>query len=81
MAQKAPGKSHREGISLMQLAEMFPDEESATKWFEALVWPNGERSCPRCGSLETREAAKSSGLPYYCPSCKRAFSGADRHGA
>ena len=74
MAQKAPGKSHREGISLMELAEMFPDEESATKWFEALVWPNGERDCPRCGSLETRRAAKSSGLPYYCPACKRAFS-------
>ena len=74
MAQKGPDKAHRQGISLMELTEMFPDEQSAVEWFEALVWPNGERSCPRCGSLGTREAAKSSGLPYYCPACKRAFS-------
>ena len=26
MAQKAPGKAHREGITLMQLADMFPNE-------------------------------------------------------
>ena len=70
---KAPGKSHREGISFIELADMFPDEASATAWFEALVWPNG-RHCPRCGSVETTEAAATSGLPYYCPACKRAFS-------
>ena len=26
MQHKAPGKSHRTGISLVQLLEMFPDE-------------------------------------------------------
>lgn len=74
MAGTGPGKSHREGISLFQLTEMFPDEASAANWFESLVWPNGERCCPRCGSLETRVASATSGLPYYCPDCKRAFS-------
>ena len=74
MAQKGPGKAHRQGISLMELTEIFPDEQSAVEWFEALVWPNGERVCPRCDSAETREASKTSGLPYYCPACKRAFS-------
>ena len=74
VAQKAPGKAHREGISLMALADMFPDESKATAWFEDLVWPDGNRHCPRCGSLETKKAAASSGLPYYCPECKRAFS-------
>ena len=34
MAHKAPGKAHREGISLIELAEMFPDEEAAREWFE-----------------------------------------------
>ena len=29
MAHKAPGKSDRDGISLMALADMFPTEESA----------------------------------------------------
>ena len=73
MAKKAPGKSHREGISLIELTEMFPDEAPATAWFEKLVWPNG-RHCPRCGCTETAKASATSGLPYYCPACKRAFS-------
>ena len=29
-----PGKSHRVGISLVELFDMFPDEDSAHKWFE-----------------------------------------------
>ena len=74
MAQKAPGKNHREGISLIELAEMFPDEATATAWFEALIWPTG-RHCPRCGSTtETTEASATSGLPYWCPACRRSFS-------
>ena len=71
---KAPGRAHREGITLMQLADMFPDEDAARRWFEKLIWPNGERCCPRCGSCDTHEAAATSGLPYYCSGCQRAFS-------
>ena len=74
MGQKGPGKAHREGISLIELTEMFPDEGSARQWFEGLIWPSGERHCPRCGCTETSEAAATSGLPYYCSGCKRAFS-------
>ena len=73
MAQKASGKHYREGISLIELAEMFPDEATATAWFESLIWPGG-RHCPRCGSTETAEASATSGLPYWCPSCRRSFS-------
>ena len=73
MAQSGPGKAHREGISIIELAEMFPDEATATAWFESLLWPNG-RHCPRCGSTETSEASDTSGLPYWCPACRRAFS-------
>ena len=73
MGKKAPGKAHREGISLIELAEMFPDEAAATEWFESLVWPNG-RHCPRCGNTETTEASATSGLPYWCGACRRSFS-------
>ena len=38
MAHKAPGKAFREGISLIDLFKMFPDEETATAWFECLKW-------------------------------------------
>ena len=34
MARKGPGKSHRQGISLLDLADMFPDEAAAVEWFE-----------------------------------------------
>ena len=41
MAQKGPGKAHREGTSIMELADMFLNEESAIVWFESVIWPNG----------------------------------------
>lgn len=41
MAQKGSGKAHREGIRIMELADMFPNEESAIVWFESMIWPNG----------------------------------------
>ena len=68
----APGRSDREGISLMQLTEMFPDEDAARAWFEAHVWPEG-RHCPRCGSERTHEASHKR-CPYRCTDCRAYFS-------
>ncbi|MDE0440200.1 MAG: IS1595 family transposase [bacterium] len=72
MTQKAPGRSHREGISLLQLAHMFPDEDAARQWFEAIVWPDG-RKCPYCASDRTREASHAR-MPYWCTPCRKYFS-------
>ena len=72
MPQKAPGKSHREGITLMELADIFPDEAAARRWFEAHVWPDG-RHCPRCGSERTHEASHAKS-PYRCTDCRAYFS-------
>ena len=69
---KAPGKAHREGISLLELAEMFPDEQSAVQWFESIYWPDG-RCCGHCGSTATREASHKT-MPYWCKDCRRYFS-------
>ena len=71
MAKSGPGKSHREGISLIELMDMFPDEATATAWFESLVWPNG-RHCPHCGGVETSETTGN--MPYWCSGCRRRFS-------
>jgi len=73
MARNAPGKHHREGISLIELMDMFPDEETATATFEDWIWPRG-RHCPRCGSMETAPTDDSTPMPYRCPSCRRYFS-------
>ncbi|MCY3702818.1 MAG: IS1595 family transposase [Rhodospirillales bacterium] len=72
MVAKAPGKSHREGVTIMQLADIFPTDEEARKWFEAKIWPNG-RHCPRCGSTRTSEA-KHRHMPYWCTDCRSYFS-------
>ena len=72
MAQKAPGKAHRKGITMMQLADLFPTEESAREWFENRIWPGG-RHCPRCGSGRTCESAHSK-MPYWCTDCRSYFS-------
>lgn len=69
----APGRAHREGISVTELADMFPDEESATKWFEAIVWP-GERGCGHCGSTRTKEVPNQKPMPYWCSDCRSYFS-------
>ena len=69
---KAPGKAHRESISLMALAGMFPDEQSAKEWFESRVWPDG-RHCPRCGSTRTHECSHAK-CPYRCTDCRAYFS-------
>ncbi len=57
---------------MVQLADMFPTEESAREWFESRVWPDG-RHCPRCGSTETSEASHAK-MPYWCPACRSYFS-------
>ena len=44
------GKSFRDGISLFELFEQFPDEESAEKWQENVRWGKEGPECPRCDS-------------------------------
>ena len=72
MPPKAPGQSYREGITLMELAERFPDEESALPWFEDRFWPH-DRTCGHCGSTNTREVRHKT-MPYWCTDCRRYFS-------
>ena len=73
MAKKGPGKIHREGLSLAEQFDMFPDEAAAVAWFESAVWPDG-RHCPKCGSVETREVKSGKPMPYWCKGCRSYFS-------
>lgn len=80
MANNARGKHCRKGISLIELAEMFPDEASAERWFEEVRWPASEdRRCPKCGSGNTAPKANRKPLPYRCRDCRKFFS--VRHGS
>lgn len=77
---KAPGKSHRTGISLIELFELFPDEGTATRWFEDVRWPTeADRHCPHCGSCNTMRKKNRKPMAFRCRDCRRFFS--VRHGS
>lgn len=72
MALAAPGKHFRKGLSLMEVMDLFPSDEEATRWFESVHWQNG-RCCGKCGSTNTREASHKT-MPYWCSDCRSYFS-------
>ena len=73
MTRKAPGKAHREGMTIVQLMDMFPTEDTAREWFESVIWPGG-RHCPKCGSVETKPVPNAKPMPYRCSGCRSYFS-------
>ena len=74
MAQTFPGKAHREGISLVELFCMFPDDDAAQSWLEKQRW-SGEPWCPHCGSFNVRHNNHQS-MPWRCAEreCRKRFS-------
>jgi len=70
---KAPGKSFRKGISLIELFEMFPDEQSAQNWLAQQRWGD-KRFCPHCGSLNTSSVKSQRPMPFHCTDCRKYFS-------
>ena len=75
MAHKAPGKSHRKGLTLAELFRMFPDDPTAERWFAEQRWPEGLH-CPYCGSTNVQSGAKHKTMPYRCreKECAKRFS-------
>ena len=69
----SPGKHYRQGITLIELLNLFPDEEAARKWFEHIIWPDGP-VCGRCGSDKVSEAKNAKPMPYRCRTCRKHFS-------
>ena len=69
----APG-NHSTGLTLTQLASMFPDDEAARIWFEKARWGEHGRCCPNCGSQKTRPVPSQNPMPYHCGDCRKYFS-------
>ena len=74
MAGKAPGKHYRKGITIIELFQMFPDDQSAREWFEGIRWPDQNRYCPYCGSIGVSTVPNEKPLPYWCSDCREYFS-------
>ena len=71
---QAPGRADREGLTVIELFQMFPDNASARKWMEDLRWTEGERHCPHCGSCKTKTVPNEKPMPYHCGDCRKYFS-------
>ena len=66
--RRGPGRGYREGITLVQIIEMFPDDAAARRWFEERLWPDGPY-CPRCGSFNVTEVAGHRNQTHRCRDC------------
>ncbi len=73
MAQKAPGKSFRKGLTLIAAKHMFPDDKTTEKWFEKQRWGDNIH-CPRCGSLNIHSGTTHPTMPHRCRDCRKYFS-------
>ncbi len=72
--KSGPGKSFREGITLMGAAELFGDPETANAWFVQRRWPDGIR-CPYCeADTITRRKGKRLTPQYHCTTCESNFT-------
>ena len=73
MAHRAPGKHYREGMSLVEIIRMFPEDAAAERWFTKVRWPDGAH-CPHCGSANTQDGTAHKTMPYRCRDCRKWFS-------
>lgn len=73
MAKKGPGRAERQGISVVELFQMFPDNAAAERWFEQQRWFNGI-TCPRCNSTRYAVIPSRKPMPYRCKDCRKYFS-------
>ena len=73
MAHKAPGKAHRQGMSIVELTRMFPDDAAAEAWFVQTRWSDGV-ACPKCSSTNVLHVKSRKPQPYRCRDCRKCFS-------
>ena len=66
--KKAPGKHHRKGMTLLQVADKFPNEQAAIDWIAGELWPNGP-FCPKCGTFSVQSNIKHKTMTHRCRDC------------
>ena len=70
--KKGPGRYERKGLTIIELFEMFPNNETAEAWFERQHWGDAPR-CPACDSEHVSKSTHKT-MKYRCNSCKAFFS-------
>ena len=69
MTKKAPGKSHRKGMTLLEAADKFPTDDAAREWLESQLWPHGP-FCPKCGTFNVQSGIKHKTMTHRCRECE-----------
>ena len=59
---EGPGKARRQGITLIDLMELFRDKLTAIHWFEKTMLVD-ERSCVYCNILSTSRTPNVNPMP------------------
>ena len=77
--KRAPGKSYREGIGIIEHKNMFMDEDIARRWLKSIVWKKGKTVFKCCNGTNTYEAKNGELLPHKFRDCRKHFS--FRHGS
>ena len=73
MAQNAPGRSDRNGLTLVQGVQLLSNEAAVERMFREERWPNGV-ACPVCGSVNVQERPTRKPQPFRCRDCRKDFS-------
>ncbi len=73
MATNAPGKHYRKGLSIEELMDLFPDNETAEQWFVETRWPDGV-TCAHCDSDHVSERKAKTPRQWRCRDCRKDFS-------
>jgi len=70
-----PGKSFRNGLSWIEIMNMFPDNETAEAWFATQRWGDTP-TCPHCGCPNVQVGTTHPTMPYRCRNrkCRKFFS-------
>ncbi len=66
----APGKADRKGITLLEIADMFSDEQKAREWLAEQRW-QGTPHCPECGSTNVQCWIKHPSQTHRCRECPK----------
>ena len=68
MTPKAPGRAHRKGLTLLEIADMFRVEGMAREWIEMQRRPDGPL-CPDCGTKNVQASIKHPTMTHRCRQC------------
>jgi len=66
--QKAPGKSDRVGLTLINLTNMFSTEHKTREWIEKQRWLQ-DAYCPHCGSFNVTAEVTHKSMTHRCNDC------------